>query len=183
MPDQIRGNVYVVGDDINTDLIIPARYLMTMDPDKLGKHAMEDLDPATNPVPFLNADGSCDYQIIVAGKNFGCGSSREHAPIALAAAGIQAVVAPSFARIFYRNGINGGALLPLVSTMDLTDKVKTGDNIEIQLSGSPSLQFHGDGGHAYPIRPFGPVKEIIDAGGLTAYNMAGGGNPDRRQNS
>jgi len=165
----IRGKVYVVGNNIDTDVIIPARYLTTMDPKILAKHAMEDLDPEQYPAPFLNKDGTCDYQIVIAGSNFGCGSSREHAPIALRAAGVEAVVAASFARIYYRNSVNGGIILPLESTLDLTDAFKTGDEVEIDLRGSPVVQSYAKG-QAYPIKPFGPVKDIIEAGGLTAYN-------------
>jgi 3-isopropylmalate/(R)-2-methylmalate dehydratase small subunit len=164
--DTIKGKVYVVGDNIDTDVIIPARYLTTMDPKELGKHAMEDLDPKQYPTPFLKENGSCDYQIIVAGKNFGCGSSREHAPIALHAAGIEAVIASSFARIYYRNSVNGGIILPLELEDDLTAKVKTGDMLEVLLS-QGVVQHEGA---EYHIKPFGHVKDIIEAGGLTAYN-------------
>ena len=168
MKDIVKGRIYVVGNDIDTDVIIPARYLTTMDPKILAKHAMEDLDPKHYPVPFLNKDGTCAYQIVIAGSNFGCGSSREHAPIALRAAGVEAVVATSFARIYYRNSVNGGIILPLESTLNLTDVFKTGDEVEIVLRGSPMVQ-SSSGGQTYPIRPFGPVKDIIEAGGLTAY--------------
>ena len=171
--DIIKGKVYVVGDDIDTDVIIPARYLTTMDPELLKLHAMEDLDPKEYSIPFLNEDGSCDYKIIIAGKNFGCGSSREHAPIALSAAGVEAVVAPSFARIYYRNSVNGGIILPLESTLDLTNEgigIKTGKEVEIDFLDYPTtISFKGK---RYPIKDFGPVKDIIDAGGLTAYNKA-----------
>ncbi len=170
----IKGRAYVVGEDIDTDVIIPARYLNTMDPAVLRQHAMEGLDPETNPISFLDKKGVCDYGIIVAGKNFGCGSSREHAPIALSAAGIQAVVAPSFARIYYRNSVNGGIILPLESTEDLTHRVKTGDEIEIQLAGNPILQIDkvvSGLGRPYSLKPFDrPVQDIIEGGGLTAYN-------------
>lgn len=169
MKDTIRGKVYVVGNNIDTDVIIPARYLTTMDPNTLAKHAMEDLDPKQYPTPFLNKDGTCDYQIVIAGRNFGCGSSREHAPIALRAAGVEAVIATSFARIYYRNSVNGGIILPLESTLDLADIFKTGDEAEIDLRGSPIVQSHAKG-QACPIKSFGPVKEIVKAGGLTAYN-------------
>lgn len=169
MKDIIRGKVFVVGGNIDTDVIIPARYLTTMDPKTLAKHAMEDLDPKQYPIPFLNKDGTCDYQIVIAGSNFGCGSSREHAPIALRAAGVEAVVATSFARIYYRNSVNGGIILPLESTLDLTGIFKTGDEVEIDLRGLPIVQSPAKG-QAYPIKPFGPVKDIIEAGGLTPYN-------------
>ncbi len=169
MKETIRGKVYVVGNNIDTDVIIPARYITTMDPKTLAKHAMEDLDPKQYPVSFLNKDGTCNYQIVIAGSNFGCGSSREHAPIALRAAGVEAVVATSFARIYYRNSVNGGIILPLESTLDLTDVFKTGDEVEIDLKGHPIIQSHTKR-RVYPIKQFGPVKNIIEAGGLTAYN-------------
>jgi len=169
MTEVIRGKVYVVRDNIDTDVIIPARYLTSMDPKTLAKHAMEDLDPKYYPIPFLNKDGTCDYKLIIAGNNFGCGSSREHAPIALSAAGIEAVVAQSFARIYYRNSVNGGIILPLESTLYLPDSVKTGDEVEIDLRGSPVISLPSNQ-QTFPIKSFGPVKEIIEAGGLTAYN-------------
>jgi len=167
----IRGKAYVVGDNIDTDAIIPARHLTTMDPSYLGKHAMEDLNPEENPIPFLNEDGTCDYKIIIAGNNFGCGSSREHAPIALHAAGVEAVVANSFARIYYRNSVNGGIILPLESEENLTRQIKTGDNIELRLLKVPTL-LACYVGTSHFLKPFGPVKDIIEAGGLTNYNKA-----------
>jgi len=170
MAEKITGKVYVVKDDINTDEIIPARYLnLGMDPKTLAPHAMEDL-PKEYPA-FLNKDGTCDYRIIIAGKNFGCGSSREHAPIALKGAGIEAVVAPSFARIYYRNSVNGGIILPLESADDLTEFFKTGDEAEIEmLSRGPMIYNLSSDKHQYGIKAFGPVADIIDAGGLTNYN-------------
>ncbi len=171
MSKRITGRVYVVGDNIDTDAIIPARYMNTMDPKVLGKHAMEGLDAT---IPFLNPDGSCDYRIVIARRNFGCGSSREHAPIALRAAGVEAVVAQTFARIYYRNSVNGGIILPLESTLDLTNEnvFETGDEAEIDLTGVPTITNLSDtsGRQVYPLKPFGPVKEIIEAGGFTAYN-------------
>jgi 3-isopropylmalate/(R)-2-methylmalate dehydratase small subunit len=173
MAEKITGKVYVVKDDIDTDVIIPARYLTTMDMKELAKHAMEDLPKEYS--PFLNKDKSCDYKIIIAGKNFGCGSSREHAPIALKGAGIEAVVAPSFARIYYRNSVNGGIILPLESADDLTGFFRTGDEAEIEMHASGPMISNlscadENEGRLYGIKAFGPVKEIIDAGGLTNYN-------------
>jgi len=168
----IKGKVYVVGDNIDTDVIIPARYLTTMDSEILAKHAMEDLDPKEYPIPFLNKDGTCNYQIIIAGKNFGCGSSREHAPIALRAAGVEAVIATSFARIYYRNSVNGGIILPLESELYLPHYFKTGDKVEINLGEKPLMKSYIEDTvtSCFSIKPFGPVKDIIEAGGLTAYN-------------
>lgn len=166
----IKGRAYVVKDNIDTDVIIPARYLTTMDPEQLKLHAMEDLDPKQYPIPFLSKEGNCSYQIIVAGKNFGCGSSREHAPIALHAAGIEAVIASSFARIYYRNSVNGGIILPLESIEDITEKIETGHIIEINLLENKIKNLAGSVKGTYRFKPFGPVKDIIEAGGLTEYN-------------
>jgi len=180
MKDVIKGKVYVLGDNIDTDVTIPARYLTTMDPEVLRKHAMEDLDPKQYPIPFLNKDGSCDYKIIIAGRNFGCGSSREHAPIALRAAGVEAVVAQTFARIYYRNSVSGGIILPLESFGYLPDKFQTGDEVELIVS-EPHVRYafrttedaiaHKESSVGFSLRPLdGTVKAIIEAGGLTAYN-------------
>jgi 3-isopropylmalate/(R)-2-methylmalate dehydratase small subunit len=164
----IKGKAYVVQDNIDTDQIIPARHMTTMDPAILGKHAMEDLDPRYTP-RFLNKDGTCDYQIIVAGNNFGCGSSREHAPIALSAAGIKAVIANSFARIYYRNSVNGGRkIYPLETADRLSEETSTGDELEIDLD--KRLVKNQRTGKSFPLKDFGPVRDIIEAGGLTAYN-------------
>jgi len=174
MKTKITGRVYVVRNDIDTDAIIPACYMTTMDRATLARHAMEGLNPSHYDVPFLNSDGSCDYKIILAGRNFGCGSSREHAPIALAGAGVEAVVAQTFARIYYRNSVNGGIILPLESSLDLTGDTffEIGDEAEINLEGIPTITNLSDtrGKRTYPLRQFGPVKDIIEAGGLTAYN-------------
>jgi len=162
----IKGKAFVVKDDIDTDQIIPARYMTTMDPQELAKNAMQDLDPQYG--SFLNEDGSCDYQIIVARNNFGCGSSREHAPIALSAAGIKAVIANSFARIYYRNSINGGRKIYPLEAADtkITEEIQTGDEVTIDLD---NLVISAKG-KDYQIKDFGPVKDIIDSGGLTNYN-------------
>ena len=120
----ITGKVWNFGANIDTDVIIAARYLNSSDPEHLAKYVMEDADPEF-PKKLQKGD------IIVAGENFGCGSSREHAPIALKAAGVAAVIAPSFARIFYRNAINIG--LPAIVCKDLPDEVKTGDQMELHM--------------------------------------------------
>lgn len=164
---KITGKAFVVGDDIDTDQIIPARYMTTMDPASLAKNAMRDLDPKYG--PFLDEKNNCPYQIIVARHNFGCGSSREHAPIALAAAGIKAVIANSFARIYYRNSINGGrAIYPLETADNVFDNIKTGDELEIDMENL--IVKDVTNGKTFQLKDFGPVKDIIDAGGLTAFN-------------
>lgn len=160
MKDIIKGKVYVVGNDIDTDVIIPARYLTTMDPNILKEHLFEDLE---NKKPYEQG-----MNIIVAGKNFGCGSSREHAPIAIGAAGFESVVAKTFSRIFWRNTVNGAALLPINLGIDITDKLKNGDEITIDYkNGNISLPNQ----KKYDFQPYTKLeKTIIEAGGLTAYN-------------
>jgi 3-isopropylmalate/(R)-2-methylmalate dehydratase small subunit len=125
-----KGLVWRFGNDIDTDAIIPARYLNTSDPEELAKHLMEDMD---KDFPRKVKTGD----IIVAGKNFGCGSSREHAPVAIKAAGIHAVIAKSFARIFYRNAFNIG--LPIFESSEASEKIKEADEIEIDDSGVKNI--------------------------------------------
>ncbi|MBM4129296.1 MAG: 3-isopropylmalate dehydratase small subunit [Nitrospira sp.] len=155
----LKGRVWKFGNDINTDAIIPGRYLNTSDPQELARHVMEDADKdfARNVKPG---------DIIVAGKNFGCGSSREHAPIAIKAAGIQAVVAKSFARIFYRNAFNIG--LPLFESSEASEKIKGGDEIEIDADrGIIRNITKGEEYSANPIPSF--MQELITAGGLVEW--------------
>ena len=140
---QISGKVWCFGDNIDTDLIIAARYLNTSDPKELAKHVMEDADP-----DFVKKVSKGD--IIVAGENFGCGSSREHAPIALKAAGVSAVVAKSFARIFYRNAFNMG--LPIFELAQ-SDEIKEGDTISISMQ-SGEIKNKTQVYHFTPIPPF-----------------------------
>jgi 3-isopropylmalate/(R)-2-methylmalate dehydratase small subunit len=155
----IKGRVWKFGDDIDTDAIIPARYLNTSDPAELAKHVMEDADK-----DFTHKVKSGD--LIVAGKNFGCGSSREHAPIAIKAAGIEAVVAKSFARIFYRNAFNIG--LPIFESEGASEKIKEGEEIEIDADkGVIRNLLTGEEYMANPIPSF--MQELIDAGGLIEW--------------
>lgn len=155
----LRGRTWRFGDDIDTDAIIPARYLNTSDPNELARHVMEDADRN-----FPNKVKAGD--IIVAGKNFGCGSSREHAPIAIKAAGVQAVIAKSFARIFYRNAFNIG--LPIFESEDASKKIKEGDEIEIDAdSGTIKNLSSGEGYTAKPIPLF--MQQLIAAGGLIEW--------------
>src|SRR5438046_6611902 len=175
----IRGKAYVLGDNIDTDQIIPAQYL-TYNPSipeeyrMFGKYALSSVpaDRAGLPkghVPFHGPDDEfvSPYRIIVGGKNFGCGSSREHAPIALAAAGIAAVVAEFYARIFYRNAVNGGYLIPLESKARLADQVCTGDNLVIDIAaGKLTNTTTGD---VWELLPLGEVAPILEAGGLFPY--------------
>ncbi len=152
----ISGKVWKFGDDIDTDLIIAARYLSTSDPKELASHLMEDADP-----DFLKKMKKGD--LIVAGENFGCGSSREHAPIALKAAGIGAVVAKSFARIFYRNAFNMG--LPIFELPE-SDEIKEGDMIEIDMKNG-EIKNRDKTYKFTPIPPF--MQELIQSGGLINF--------------
>jgi 3-isopropylmalate/(R)-2-methylmalate dehydratase small subunit len=155
----IRGKVWRFGNDVDTDAVIPARYLNTSDPKELAKHVMEDADK-----DFARKVSAGDF--MVAGKNFGCGSSREHAPIAIKAAGIQAVIAKSFARIFYRNAFNIG--LPIFESAEASEKVREGDEIEIDADSGliRNITTHEEY-KANPIPPF--MQELIDAGGLIEW--------------
>lgn len=156
---KIRGKIWKFGDNIDTDAIIPARYLNTSDPKELAKHVMEDAD---KDFPTKVKPGD----IIIAGKNFGCGSSREHAPLAIKAAGIQAVVAKSFARIFFRNAFNIG--LPIFEVKDLTDEADEGDEIEIDMDSGQIMNLtKGKKYETKPIPSF--MQELIKAGGLIEW--------------
>lgn len=155
----VTGNVWKFGEDIDTDAIIPARYLNTSEPAELAKHCMEDADPA-----FMQKMQMGD--IIVAGKNFGCGSSREHAPIAIKAAGISCVIAVSFARIFYRNSINIG--LPILEAPAAVAALQEGQKIEVDFqSGKIHNLTTGETFQAVPFPKF--MQELIAAGGLINY--------------
>ena len=153
---QFRGNVHRYGRDIDTDVIIPARYLTTSDPVELAKHCMEDLD-----TEFVNKVAQGD--IIVADENFGCGSSREHAPIAIKASGVDVVIAKSFARIFYRNSINTG--LAILECPEEVDAIKDGDVVSIDTdTGTIVDETTGQSFTAQPFPPF--IADIIEQGGL-----------------
>lgn len=156
---EIQGKVWRYGDNIDTDVIIPARYLNTFDPAELAKHCMVDIDEtfATN----VKAG-----DIMVGGKNFGCGSSREHAPVAIKASGVLVVIAASFARIFYRNGINIG--LPLLEIGDEVEKISANDILKVDTStGTIENLTTGDKFKAQPLPGF--VQDIAQAGGLINY--------------
>lgn len=156
---KIEGKAIKYGDNINTDVIIPARYLNTSEPDELALHCMEDLDST-----FAERIKAGD--LIVAGKNFGCGSSREHAPIAIKTAGISCVIAETFGRIFYRNAINIG--LPILECPDAARGIKDGDIVAVDLK-TGSIE-NKTTGKKYTAQPFpGFMQEIIEAGGLVNY--------------
>ena len=153
---QFLGTAHRYGRDIDTDVIIPARYLNTSDPTELAKHCMEDLDTS-----FVERVRPGD--IIVAEENFGCGSSREHAPIAIKAAGVDVVIAKSFARIFYRNSINTG--LAILECPEAVDAIAQGDKISVDAdTGLITDETSGQSFQAQAFPPF--IKEIIEAGGL-----------------
>ncbi len=157
---KFRGQVWKFGDNIDTDVIIPARYLNTSDPQVLAAHCMEDADPE-----FVKKIKPGD--IIVAGQNFGCGSSREHAPIAIKAAGISCVIAKSFARIFYRNSFNMG--LPIFESAELWDMVTDGQDIEVD-GDRGVITLLGDGGRSLAVNPIPPfMQELINDGGLMQH--------------
>jgi 3-isopropylmalate/(R)-2-methylmalate dehydratase small subunit len=155
----IQGTVWKFGDNVDTDVIIPAPYLVTTDSTELGKHCMETVDPA-----FSQKVRPGD--IIVAGKNFGCGSSREHAPMAIKGAGISCVVAESFARIFFRNAFNMG--LPIFEAQGVSEGIAAGDRISVnQDTGEIIDHMNGRRFSANPIPPF--MQGLIEAGGLMSY--------------
>ncbi|MEK6599662.1 MAG: 3-isopropylmalate dehydratase small subunit [Deltaproteobacteria bacterium] len=156
---KFTGKAWKFGADIDTDQIIPARYLNTSDPKELAKHCMEDADPQ-----FVNKMKAGD--IIVADKNFGCGSSREHAPIAIKAAGISCVIAKSFARIFYRNSFNMG--FPIFESPDAISAIDEGDKIEVDMDTGKIVNLTKKKiFHSQPIPPF--MQELINTGGLMEW--------------
>ncbi len=167
----VRGKVFVVDDNIDTDQIIPAEYL-TLVPskpeeyEKLGSYALIGLPDRYGKFVAEGATKT-EYPIVVAGENFGCGSSREHAPIALGAAGVQAVVAQSYARIFFRNCAATGELYPCESRERLCDRLVTGEEVILDLEGLTLTRVAT--GEVFALAPLGDIKPVIDAGGLFAY--------------
>ncbi|MDD4751278.1 MAG: 3-isopropylmalate dehydratase small subunit [Synergistaceae bacterium] len=158
METTLKGNAWVYGDNVDTDVIIPARYLVTSDERSLAAHCMEDIDETY-------AKGVSKGDVITAGNNFGCGSSREHAPIAIKGSGASCVIAKSFARIFYRNAINIG--LPILECTE-TDRIAKGDLIEIDLTkGTITNRTKGETYHAKPFPEF--LQSLIGLGGLVPY--------------
>ena len=156
---KLTGKVWRYGDNIDTDVIIPARYLNTSNPQELAKHCMEDIDKTFVP-------GVKDGDIMVADNNFGCGSSREHAPVAIKASGITCVIAANFARIFYRNAINIG--LPLLEVGEDVAKIKAGDTLSVDLeTGEIMNTTTGEKIQGQPLPGF--IQDIARAGGLINY--------------
>ncbi len=156
---KIQGKAWKFGNDVDTDAIIPARYLISSDPKFLADHCMEDADPE-----FAKKVKAGD--IIVAGSNFGCGSSREHAPVSIKGAGLCCVIAHSFARIFYRNAFNTGLLI--LESPEASAGVRTGDELEVDIDGGTitNLTTH-ENYHTHPVPPF--MQELIRVGGLIPY--------------
>jgi len=177
----IRGKAYVLGDDVDTDQIIPAQYLVynpaiPEERKQFGRYALsgvpkEEAGLPDGHMPFVDTADEMTttsaYAVIIAGRNFGCGSSREHAPLALAEAGIGAVVAEFYARIFFRNAVNGGYLVPFESAGRLVDAFRTGDEVEID-TGKPRLT-NLRTLEVFELKPLGDVAPIIEAGGVFNY--------------
>ena len=178
MQSVFTGPVYVVRDNIDTDQIIPAQYLNLVptiadEYEKLGSYALCGLPDSLYPSRFVAAGQlDADYPIVVAGRNFGCGSSREHAPIALGSAGCRVVLAEGFARIFFRNSVATGELYPCECVDRLCDILKTGDVVTVDLdAGTVTVQATGK---VYAFKPLGEVRPVVDAGGLFNYARKSG---------
>ena len=183
MEQVIRGRAYVLGDNVDTDQIIPAIYL-SFDPSKpeerkfFGMYANSGVPDAQAGLPKGNTkfvrenEFKSEFQIIVGGKNFGSGSSREHAPLALAEAGVKCVIAEFYARIFFRNSVNGGYLVPFESEERLIDRIKTGDELEVLVDQLAVV--NKTDGKRYKLKPLGDVLPIIEAGGVFAYAKRAG---------
>jgi len=183
MATVISGPAYVVQNNIDTDQIIPAQYL-TLVPtipeeyEKLGSYALIGLPDSLYPTRYVEEGATkTKYPIVIGGRNFGCGSSREHAPIALGAAGCQVVVAESFARIFFRNSIATGELYPYESAVPLSQEIKTGDHVEVDFD-KDEVRANGK---TYPLKPLGEVKPVIDAGGIFDFARQSGLIPARHE--
>ncbi len=178
MEDIIKGKAFVLGDDVDTDQIIPAQYLVYKLDDeeerkKYGELALCGVPDAQSGLPkgyirFVKEnEWKTEYPIIIGGKNFGCGSSREHAPFALNIAGVKAVVAESYARIFFRNSVNGGYLVPFETKTRLVDQVETGDEIEIDVKASMLKNLTKN--TTFELNSLGDVEKILRAGDVFAY--------------
>jgi 3-isopropylmalate/(R)-2-methylmalate dehydratase small subunit len=183
MESIITGKAYVLSDNVDTDQIIPAKYLSfnPSNPDErkyFGMYALSSVPDAgaglpAGGIPFVRPNEfKSDYQIIIGGKNFGSGSSREHAQLALAEAGVKCVIAEFYARIFFRNSVNGGYLVPIESVQRLVEKVRTGDLLEVHLD--KQMLLNTTKNEQYEIRPLGDVLPIIEAGDVFKYAKKAG---------
>jgi 3-isopropylmalate/(R)-2-methylmalate dehydratase small subunit len=183
MSEIIRGKAFVVGDNVDTDQIIPAEFLNLNPSDpaerkQFGAKALSGVPPAQSGlpaggVPFVppGAPGS-PFTLLVAGRNFGCGSSREHAPLAIREAGCRAVVAQSFARLFYRNSINGGYLVPMETPARLVEEVATGHDVELDPQAATLKDLST--GRQYALAPLGEAAAILEAGGIFPFARKAG---------
>lgn len=178
MEKVISGKAYVLGINIDTDQIIPAEHLVYSLTDeeeskKYGHFALSSvpIKEAGLPqggIPFISGDNNkSEYNIIIAGSNFGCGSSREHAPFALQKAGVKVVIAESYARIFYRNSVDGGFLIPYEATDHLNKEIRTGDQLKVDLN--KNILFNETTEKEYKLNPLGDVLPIVEAGGIFDY--------------
>lgn len=174
----IKGKAFVLGENIDTDQIIPAEHLVysLTDPEEVkmyGKYALSGVPPKLSglpngQIPFTKENEfESEFSIIVGGPNFGCGSSREHAPFALQVAGVKAIVAESYARIFYRNSVDGGFVVPYESQLKLNDKIKTGDELEIDLTNNTLKNTTTE--EFYTLNSLGDILPIIEAGNIFEY--------------
>ncbi|MBI2871385.1 MAG: 3-isopropylmalate dehydratase, partial [Candidatus Omnitrophica bacterium] len=183
MDKTIKGRIYCLGDNIDTDQIIPAQYLnlnpaIEEERRAFGRYAFSGVPegqrglPDGN-IPFIaNGAPRSGYAVVVAGKNFGCGSSREHAPLAVQMAGVKIVIAEFYARIFFRNCVNGGYLIPLESAERLVDVLKTGDEVEVELRGGRPRLVRGR--QEFALKPIGDILPIIEAGNVFEYARRSG---------
>jgi 3-isopropylmalate/(R)-2-methylmalate dehydratase small subunit len=183
MQSIIRGKAYVLGDNVDTDQIIPAQYLsfnpsIPEERKFFGMYAMSSVPDGKAGLPdghirfVRDKEFTSDYAIVIGGKNFGSGSSREHAPLAMAEAGCKCVIAEFYARIFFRNSVNGGYLIPLESQERLVDRIRTGDELEVRLD--ESIVHNLTKNERYGLRPLGDVLPIIEAGGIFPYAKKAG---------
>jgi 3-isopropylmalate/(R)-2-methylmalate dehydratase small subunit len=179
----ITGKAYVLGDNIDTDQIIPAHYLsfnpaIPEERKYFGQYALSGVPEGQQGLPggktpFVRKNEfKSDFAVVIGGKNFGCGSSREHAPLALAEAGIKCVIAEFYARIFFRNSVNGGYIVPVDSAKRLVDKIATGDEVEVNLEQHYILNKRT--GEKFDLKPLGDVVPIIEAGGVFNYARKSG---------
>ncbi|MFA8343438.1 MAG: 3-isopropylmalate dehydratase [Rhodothermaceae bacterium] len=178
MNTTVKGKVFVLGDNVDTDQIIPAQHLVyNINDDKerrmYGKYALSSVPAAesglpSGDIPFVQeGEFQSEFTIIIAGKNFGCGSSREHAPLALQTAGVKIVIAESFARIFYRNAVDGGFIIPVEASEELNKQLNTGDEVIIGLEDYILYNFANE--EIYKLIPPGDILPVVEAGGLFNY--------------
>lgn len=183
MEKTIKGKAFVLGNNVDTDQIIPAEHLVysltdSEEKKKYGHYAFSGVPAPQSGLPngnvaFIKDENfTSEFNIIIGGANFGCGSSREHAPFALEIAGVKAIIAESYARIFFRNSVDGGFLLPYETPAKLNDKIKTGDELELDVEANLIKDLTS--GENYPLRPLGDILPIIEAGDIFKYARQSG---------